>query len=331
MIAFLAFATSSQAATVTVGARLPMDVVENVVIGCSESCVVTNPTAPDGASDLSPVDGVILRWRLYRGSAPSPEGPDPGYRLRVLTPFAGGYLAAGTSSLAVPTRFDAVETFSTYLPVRAGQLIALEALNHDSSLRFGFSKAATSVFLEPAIADGEDAPEQPVWEDGYLFPFNADVLPPPRIYGVSPSGGSVGSSANVIVRGDNFAEVGSVIFGGQPVEFTVDSESQITAKAPPGTQIGPVAVTVTTIAGRAEAAGGYRYDGCVVPKLKGKSLKAARNALRLSKCRLGDVRRRHGATARTGRVKRQGLPRGAVLPPDAPVEVALGLNPKRLP
>lgn len=328
LFASLVCATGSQAATRTVGPSLPMEVADSFVIGCPQSCVVTNPTAPDSASHLVSVDGVILRWRLYRGSAAAPESPQPGYRLRVLTPFAGGYLAVGTSALVTPARFGAVETFSTRLPVKSGQLLGLEAVNGDSGIRFGFSEAATSVFLEPAPTDGESASEAPAWEDGYLFPFNADVLPPPRIDAVDPNIGSLAGGARVIVKGDNFAEVAGVSFGGQPVEFTVESESQLTAVVPPRPQVGPIAVTVTTIAGSAELPGGYRYEGCVVPKLKGKSLKGARKALGRRLCKLGEVRKRHDATAKTGRVKRQSPRRGTVLPPGARVEVALGLNPK---
>jgi hypothetical protein len=305
-----------------------MEVEASTVISCRDGCVVTNPTSPGGASHLSPVDGIILQWRLDRGSPVTPESPNPGYRLRVLTPFAGGYIAAGTSALAVPARFGAVQTFSTRLPVKAGQLIALEAVNGDSGIRFGFSEAATSTFLEPAIADGESASEAPGWEDGYVFPFNADVLPPPRVTGLSPNSGSLAGGARVTVAGENFAEVTGVKVGGQPVEFTVESDSQLTAVVPPWPQVGPVPVTVATIAGGAEAAGGYRYEGCVVPKLKGRSLKGARGALDQYQCKVGEVRKRRGATARTGRVKRQAPPAGTVLPPGAKIEVALGLNPK---
>jgi len=327
MFASLICAAGSPAATVTVGPHLPMHVVENVIIGCSGSCAFTNPTAPEGASHLAPADGVILRWRLYGGSATSPESPHPAYRLRVLTPFAGGYLAAGTSAWMVPARFEAVETFSTRLPVKAGQLVALE-MNEDSHLRFDFSQGATSVFLEPAPADGESATEAPGWEDGYIFPFNADILPPPVIASVSPASGPIGGGTKVVVAGSNFAEVAGVEVGGLPAQYTVDSESQLTAVAPPRQKVGPIAVTVITVAGAAEAAGAYRYEGCLVPKLKGKSLEATRTVLDRRHCKLGKVRKRHGATAKTGRVKRQAPPRGTLLRPDARVEVALGLNPK---
>ncbi len=326
LFASLVWAPGAQAGVVTVGAKLPMKVAESFVIGCG-GCVMTNPAVPGGASDISPVDGVILRWRLYRGDVAVPGFSDPGYRLRVLTPLAGFFLAAGTSPKSVPAHAGSVETFPTLLPVKAGQLIGLEAENSDSGVRFGFSATASSVFLEPVPADGETATDAPGWEEGFLFPFNADVLPPPRIDRISPGGASFERTTTVTVAGDNFAEVSSVSVDGQSVPYTLDSMTRLSVTVPPRWQLDSVPVTVTTVAG--SAAGIFSYEGCVVPKLKGKSLKAGRKALNRRLCKLGEVRRRHGATAKTGRVKRQSRLPGAVLPSGAEVAVTLGLDPVR--
>jgi hypothetical protein len=320
----LIWAPASPAGLVTVGAKLPMEVIDNTIISCPKSCVVTNPSAAGGSADVVPVDGVVVHWRLYRGSKPTTASPNPGYRLRLLTPLADAYLAAGTSSVGVPAAFNTVEVFSTHLPVKAGQLIALEVTNDDSDLRFGFSGSATSVFLEPSIHDGGTAPENLAWEDGFLFPFNADVLPPPRIHRVNPSSGSFARETRMTVTGDNFTEVTGVAVDERPVAFTVDSESQISAVTPPLTQLGSAPVTVATAAGSVSST--FDYEGCVVPKLKAKSLKASRKMLAQRQCKLGEVRKRHGATAKTGRVKRQRPPRGTVLPLGGTVEVALGLH-----
>jgi hypothetical protein len=43
----------------------------------------------------------------------------------------------------------------------------------------------------------------------------------------------------------------------------------------------------------------------VVPKLKGKKLKAVRKALALSHCKLGTVTKKEGATGKSGKVTRQ--------------------------
>jgi hypothetical protein len=62
--------------------------------------------------------------------------------------------------------------------------------------------------------------------------------------------------------------------------------------------------------------------GCLVPKLKGKTLASARRRLRRAGCRLGDVTRPQHGSANV-RVSRQAEPPGTVLPDDARVGVAL--------
>ena len=47
-------------------------------------------------------------------------------------------------------------------------------------------------------------------------------------------------------------------------------------------------------------------DRCLVPKLNGKSLRAAKKMLRDAKCLLGHVRKRRGATSKTGKIVGQG-------------------------
>jgi len=63
---------------------------------------------------------------------------------------------------------------------------------------------------------------------------------------------------------------------------------------------------------------------CVVPRLKGKFLPAARKRLRGAGCRVGDVARLKGATARTGKVVTQSPKPGAVRTGRAAVSVTLG-------
>jgi hypothetical protein len=323
LLVIVTSADNSQANVMTVGSPQPISASENVWIVC-DSCVLTNPTAP-GGGDVSPVDGLILRWRLYSGVTDN-QWEHPQYRLRVLSPFGSGYLGGGASAIVVPKSWGVVETFPAHLPIKAGQLVALELVGQDSGIRFGFSSSARSVFLEPAISEGETGTPSTVWENGFIFPFNADVLPPPRIVGISPTGGSFMETTEVTVTGDNFAEVESVTFGTEKVSFRIDSETMLTAVVPPGPALSSVPVKVATAAGSVVAAGAYAYEGCVVPKLKERLLRTARRMLSGAKCSLGQVRLRHQATAKSGRVKRQRPHAGAVLAPGSTVEVALGMD-----
>lgn len=344
-LAVLLSTASSRAAVVTVGTPLPIPVEENIHIGCGQpGCLFTNPAAPNGHSDVSPVDGVIIRWRLFGPTGrtdPNSSSSALGYRLRVLSPSGAEYLGAGTSASSAGAGTKVVATFPAHIPIKAGQLIGLE-IGSDFGFLFGFSSSVTSMVLEPAPADGESTAPSTAWGTGhYLFPFNADVLPPPSIVGISPTGGLYTNGTEVTISGDNFAEVESVSFGQQSVNFTVDSESTLTASVPPASTPGSVPVRVATAAGTAESPANFSYEdfpqstpslsqdtpSCVVPRLRGKSLRRARGVLHRRNCGLGRVRRRHHATARSGRIKRQHPRAGTVLSPGGKVGVILGATP----
>ena len=62
---------------------------------------------------------------------------------------------------------------------------------------------------------------------------------------------------------------------------------------------------------------------CLVPKLKGKKLKPAKKKLRASGCKLGKVKKKKGATAKTGKVVRQSAKAGSVLAAGSKVTVTL--------
>jgi hypothetical protein len=309
----------------------------NAFISC-DSCVLTNPIAPESGPDISPVSGVILNWSLYRGS-PAEPSVHPGYRLRVLTPQGAGYVGAGRSARAVPLHLGALETFSTHLPVKAGQLIGLEAENEDSEIRFASSPSATSVFLEPAVGEGEFATSNPWWDDGFVFLFNAEVLPSPVLTGISPTGGPLAGGTAVKLFGKNFAELESVTVGATEVGYTVDSESELTIKMPASASATSVPIAVTTAAGRAELPSAYAYanpvgppPGCVVPKLKGRSLAAAKSVLGQRNCKLGKVHvsRRGTKDART-RIRSQAPTPQTALPAGGMVEVTMGAKRTRAP
>ena len=93
-------------------------------------------------------------------------------------------------------------------------------------------------------------------------------------------------------------------YGCPGTSFTVNSETQITATTPATTTPGAVDTSVTTPAGTTatSSADRFTYTGppvpqplpakvsCTVPKLKGKKLKAAKQALLKAECKLGKVK-----------------------------------------
>jgi hypothetical protein len=143
----------------------------------------------------------------------------------------------------------------------------------------------------------------------------------PEITSISPGSGSAAGGTAVTISGHDFSG-GSVSFGGVPAaSVTANSESQITAVSPHAHAVGPVDVSVTTTVGKtpAVAADRFTYEGCVVPKIKGKNLKRAKKKLKKGDCKLGKVK-----GPRDGKVKKQRPKPGTVRAPGSKVTVKLG-------
>jgi beta-lactam-binding protein with PASTA domain len=83
---------------------------------------------------------------------------------------------------------------------------------------------------------------------------------------------------------------------------------------------------VTTVAGTTAAStvSKFTYKGCVVPKLNGKKLKAAKKRIRKAGCKVGKVKIKKGVTAKTGRVVNQGPKAGKVRAPGTKVRITIG-------
>jgi titin len=151
------------------------------------------------------------------------------------------------------------------------------------------------------------------------------ILPPPLITSITPRFGSIRGGTTVTIVGQ-YLTATSVSFGSRPAaRFTVHSQTQITAVSPRRSAPGVVDVSVVTAGGKsaAVAADKFTYTACVVPRLKGKTLKNARKALKRADCRLGKVKPK-GQT--TGHVKTQRPKAGRVLAPGSKVQVKLARN-----
>lgn len=70
--------------------------------------------------------------------------------------------------------------------------------------------------------------------------------------------------------------------------------------------------------------GQQEAEACIVPKLKGKSLRAAKTLLRLAHCRPGTLSAKRGKRLRSARVIREHPRSGAVLSPSSAVDLTLG-------
>ncbi|MBS1676720.1 MAG: IPT/TIG domain-containing protein [Actinobacteria bacterium] len=340
---------AATAGTVTIGAQMTQRDTVTVAFSGPTTIAVPITGEPASATELksdfvSPVDGVIRRWRL----APQPN-PGGLYALRVLRPTGNGSYTATATSQSVGANPAFTLTYATGLPIQAGDLIGLDILAGTPSpsvAAAGLAGAEAITWFKPDLFDGETrAPDQSL--TAAQPTFDADVEAAPRIVLVTPSAGSSTGGTTVKIAGRNFGGVTGVSFGGVAASaFTVDSEELITATAPPSPGTGPVDVTVTTAAGtsRATSAGQFTYTappappappppssplptpvpGCVVPRLIGDHLVTARRHLARAGCRLGRIT---GTRRQTARVVRQFPAPGAIRPRDTAVNVRLVLTP----
>lgn len=265
---------------------------------------------------VSPVTGRVIRWNLFNGAAPFK------YRLRVVTRIGGGTYSFPVSS-AAETPSGPNQSFPASIPISAGQEVGLD-LEGGAPLGVGEVGPGDSyTFFEPVPADGTTATGLELGP--FPLGFNAEVLPAPTLSAVTPGKGSIRGGTAATIAGTDLTQVQAVSFGGVPAAgFTVDSEAQITAIAPPAEKPGAVPVSVTTVAGTATLDQGFGYEACVAPKLKGKKLKAAKRAIRKKGCRFGKLRKKKGVTAKRGRVVKQWPKPGTIKPPGARVSLKLG-------
>jgi PASTA domain len=110
--------------------------------------------------------------------------------------------------------------------------------------------------------------------------------------------------------------VPGVAIPGSSFELGFNAEIAVAPTPPaalPASPVAPAQATTTT------------SGACTVPSLVGAKLMSAKRRIRKGGCRVGNVTKRNGATAKTGRVVKQNPKAGKVLAPGAKVHVKLGL------
>lgn len=286
----------------------PYDELQTSVVAGNSYVVSSGGVITSWSTQVGTIPGQVLGMKVYRpigaGSflVVGQDGPRP--------------LASGLNVFPVSIPVQAGDILGIFLPPKVQADCRFETGRigdqiswHEGNASVGSSFAVPSAF-----------PENPY--PGGRLNISASLLPPPAISSITPAEGSV-KGASVVIAGANFASVTGVSFGSVPATFTVNSEGQITAVAPPSQTLGAVPVTVTTVAGSATGAQAFVYKGCKVPQLKAKKLKAAKKKIRKGDCRLGKVKKLHGATAKTGKVTKQSPKPGKILAPGSKVKVTL--------
>jgi IPT/TIG domain/PASTA domain len=332
VIASLLGCSSAQAAIVTVGSPLtasflPATVGEKGILG------INSELGEPGAHVSSPVDGAVIGWKLLGQGGP--------FELRVVRPEAAGTFLAGASGAPETLGSYGVGSFATDLPIEAGELVGIQvAEGARIGNAMGDAPGSTAAVWVGSPESEAVAPEREAadWE----LSFSATVLPAPTVASVVPTSGPIAGGTSVTVTGTDFTDVEGVTFGAVPAaSYSVTSEGQLTAVAPSGTSAGAVPVSVTTEAGSASSAQPFTYSppapppstgpppapaqptpACVVPKLHGKKLKAARKIVAKADCKLGKVTKKGAAGKRAKVVKQKPKP-GAIRAPRSKVNVVL--------
>ncbi len=307
-------AGGAQASTLTVGSVFPPG-FSPAPFGQVQT--LFNTSLPEkGANLSSPVDGVIIRWRILGASG----GP---FSLRVLHPNgSGAYEASGTSAAVSPTSKE-LQTFTTSVPVRKGDLIGIDPSKASDEIGVAMVSGANYGFIFPPPFDGSTVAPSGV-KTGEEIALSAEVQPGPVVHELENFEGSIAGGTEVKIKGENLTGANSVKFGDVPAtDISVKSDTEITATSPPGANPGFVDVTVTTAAGTSAVVRSdrFKYVACVVPKLKGKNLKAARKTASRAGCILGSVKGN-----RNGKVKSQSPRPGAIKTPGTRINVKLAKN-----
>lgn len=276
-------------------------------------------TVAAGNSYVVPASGVLTSWSTNANAA---LGQLLG--LKIYRPLGGtlySVVAQDGPKLLTP---GILNVYPISIPVLAGDVLGITMpADGNSSCDFPTGLAQDVVrYAKGNVPSGGSANLESSFEESRLN-VSATLLPPPTITAITPAKGSI-KGAGVTIAGANFASVSAVSFGSVPAQsFTVDSEGQITAVAPASKILSKVPVTVTTVAGSAASAQLYAYEGCKVPKLKGKKLKAAKKKAKKANCKIGKVKKLGEATAKAGKVTKQNPKPGKILVAGTKIKVTL--------
>jgi hypothetical protein len=328
IVATMAFCAGAQAAIVTVGSPLSGNYTSGTI---GSSYAVFNSKVP--GNTLSPVTGAVVGWNLV-GAAGGP------FTLRVLQPVNTTEYTGGGRSTPVTPLSTAFQHFSADVPIKAGQIVAFDHANGSDDIGIGtplVSGEKLNYFSAPLE---EGATATAIAGASAEVAFNAEVQPAPVVTGLGTTSGPTSGGTSVLIAGTDLENTTRVTFGGVPATFGQTTEGSVVATAPSSAAAASVPVTVTTLAGSATSSQSFTYQAsaappappapistqgtrCKVPSLLGKKLGAAKSKLKAAACKHGNVKKKKGATQKTGKVVSQNPKPGKLLPAGAKVSVEL--------
>jgi hypothetical protein len=159
-------------AAVTIGSDLSQAPLNAT---CAVAACTTTSLSHPTAQLTSPIDGVVVRWRLSHDSAGGQV------RLEVIRPASGGAFTgvntgATESVTGLPT---GITPFPTRQPIASGDRIALDILSNASSLAVASAAQPGVTFARwiPPLAGGETRAPTFTQPDNIEVLINADIEP----------------------------------------------------------------------------------------------------------------------------------------------------------
>ncbi len=110
-----------------------------------------------------------------------------------------------------------LQTFTTNLPIHAGQLIGIDSSNSTSRIGAAAPGGSHYVGFSPILPNGVSTA---AFDAGVMeFGFNAVVQPAPGVTSISPTSGSTAGGTVVTITGHDFqGSTDAVSFGGVPAK-----------------------------------------------------------------------------------------------------------------
>jgi hypothetical protein len=348
-VAFAATPAGALAEPTIIGQNAPM----LPMAYCQKSPGEFLESSTAGGNDFAaPIAGTITSWTTTASSAPGQQVSMKVYRpvLGAVQEIPGVPVPPGTIDMYTVIAHDgprtlrpsSFNTFETDIPVQAGDIVGYYEANSSANTPNAcfYNNLVASDYMavsETSTSDGSSV-FLPTLARAARPNVSAVLQPPPTLASLSPSSGLVTGGTTVAIAGTDLENATGVSFGGAPAAgFKIVSEEEIVATTPAGAGPVPVTVTVTTVAGSATG-GKFTYESskgtvkkpgdkrnpsgfCIVPKLTGAKLGAARRKLHKSRCRLGKVRGPHRKSAR---IEAQHPAKGKIRATGTPVNITLG-------
>lgn len=317
-LSFLVGVSQAVATPATIGQLAPLSPPTT----CNGAGELIQTVVAAGTAYTAPTAGVITSW-----STNAATGTGQMFKMKVFRLVSGTTYTVVAHDGPRTLASGAFNEFAVNIPVQAGDLLGLH--EYASAMVPNACTFATGMMGDVngfASTDADDGTPETFplidFNNNARLNISATLSLPPGITSISPSSGSISGGTSVTVSGHDFTGVTAVRFGSVPARsITVNSDTQLTAVSPPASAPGAVDLRVSTGGGTTPVlpADSFTYTACVVPKVRGKKLRADKRKLRRADCKLGKVK-----GPRSGKVKKQ-LPKpGTVLPPGSRVKVTLG-------